>query len=820
MKKANLLLILAIQILFVLPSFSQELFIRDVIAKPSKMVSPNAKSGDAQNDYQQERQIIDDYLKQINSNFSTGELSVITDLIDKQHFKFDIIYKNVIVDENTLTLHYWSDSTLMITGANLFSNDIEITPSLTKEQAIEKLKLSDNRINDSTILSNQLVIYKDLETEPYLCYKIRVALSIVESYHYYVSALNGDIIKKLSLTRNSTPEIGTAYLQNWGTQTIYTSFKSINNKYILFDQGADIQTYNMRGQNYLINAENWTDLDNNWTLTEFPETRTYSMNAALVCHWGARKTYDFFFNTFNLASYNGNNKKINLYVNCGGEENGDNAFWDPTYDIIKIGSGSNDLNKHHYGTVDIVAHEFGHAVTDYKGKANLKYEGESGAIDEGLSDIWAACVENYIGGQTNYEIWNIGDHRGYSIRCMSNPKSMGDPNTYGKTYWVNTTDTSDDNDHGGVHSNSGILNYWFYLLTMGGSGTNDNQEQYEVNGLGFSVSQRIVYQTLVAHLEKNSNFAQFRISTLDATAQLYGETSNAYKQVMNAWHAVGVGQPYMGAGIAGDFGVCDGGEYSIYKHPAVSITWSVDNFTNTFNQQRPKLTIISGQNTESIIVERTPTGLAHQDGTIYYYNGPVQLTATLTYGNTVITKQKSLFSNNPLPEIQYTTTQGSGLPVNKTYKFYVNGVATNHLRWSIEANGNTYTAIAQDFIEISLPTMRTYDVVVSVSDHGNCFSSNYKTKTLNGVTIVVPVLSHENPVTTNSIFYLKKATDETDINAVYNIEIWNEYGLIRSEKYDDAPEFMVSTDSLIPGMYFIRIYRNGELLDTQKLIVK
>ena len=65
MKKANLLLILAIQILFVLPSFSQELFIRDVIAKPSKMVSPNAKSGDTQNDYQQERQIIDDYLKQM-----------------------------------------------------------------------------------------------------------------------------------------------------------------------------------------------------------------------------------------------------------------------------------------------------------------------------------------------------------------------------------------------------------------------------------------------------------------------------------------------------------------------------------------------------------------------------------------------------------------------------------------------------------------------------------------------------------------------------------------------------------------------------------
>lgn len=67
---------------------------------------------------------------------------------------------------------------------------------------------------------------------------------------------------------------------------------------------------------------------------------------------------------------------------------------------------------------------------------------------------------------------------------------------------------------------------------------------------------------------------------------------------------------------------------------------------------------------------------------------------------------------------------------------------------------------------------------------------------------------------------MKKTTDEPDIDAVYDIEIWNEYGLIRSEKYDDAPEFMVSTDGLMPGVYFLRTYRNGEFLSTQKLIVK
>jgi hypothetical protein len=44
--------------------------------------------------------------------------------------------------------------------------------------------------------------------------------------------------------------------------------------------------------------------------------------------------------------------------------------------------------------------------------------------------------------------------------------------------------------------------------------------------------------------------------------------------------------------------------------------------------------------------------------------------------------------------------------------------------------------------------------------------------------------------------------------------------LVRSEKYDDAPEFIVSTDGLVPGVYFIRIYQNGEFLNTQKLIIK
>ena len=210
MKTKKFLLLLVMQILVALPLVAQELFINDIVAKPLKASALNAKGGDTINDYQEERQLVDNYLKQINPNFSAGNLRIITDLINNQHFIFDVIYKQIPVDGYDLTLHSLSDTTYVIMGANLFSNDIETTPTLTKEQAAEKLKLSDNRIRDSTILSNRLIIFKDLKTEPYLCYKIEVAIDPFEHYYYYVSAINGDIIFNEILSRSFTSVVGTA----------------------------------------------------------------------------------------------------------------------------------------------------------------------------------------------------------------------------------------------------------------------------------------------------------------------------------------------------------------------------------------------------------------------------------------------------------------------------------------------------------------------------------------------------------------------------------------------------------------------------------
>ena len=84
---------------------------------------------------------------------------------------------------------------------------------------------------------------------------------------------------------------------------------------------------------------------------------------------------------------------------------------------------------------------------------------------------------------------------GGALRSMSSPKTYGQPNTYKGSYWVNSVTTpTDANDYGGVHTNSGVLNYWFYLLSQGGSGTNDISNAYTVTGVGIDHAAKIAFR--------------------------------------------------------------------------------------------------------------------------------------------------------------------------------------------------------------------------------------------------------------------------------------------------------------------------------------
>ena len=353
---------------------------------------------------------------------------------------------------------------------------------------------------------------------------------------------------------------GTADTRYSGSQTIETRQSGSN--YILEDLGRSVYTRDALNQApgntypYINNYGQFTDNNNDWTAAE--HNNSAKDDAALDAHWGAMMTYDYFQQVHNRDSYDDNGAQIRSYVHV--DNNYNNAFWNGS--VMSYGDGS-CVNEGCNGfdaltSIDVAAHEIGHAVMTYT--ANLAYQRESGALNEGFSDIWGAAVEHFAkgnGSDTNPTdaIWLIGDEidrrsGSAALRSMMDPTSEGQPDTYGGQYWINPNcgTPTQFNDYCGVHTNSGVLNYWFYLIVEGGSGTNDIGNAFSVSSIGMAKSAAISYRTQSVYLSANSTFSNARTAAIQAAIDLYGAGGAEEQAVTNAWHAVGVGAAYGGGG--------------------------------------------------------------------------------------------------------------------------------------------------------------------------------------------------------------------------------------------------------------------------------
>lgn len=265
---------------------------------------------------------------------------------------------------------------------------------------------------------------------------------------------------------------------------------------------------------------------------------------AIDVHWGMEMTYDFYSDIFSRDSYDGNGSIIKQYLNSPLTQvihNGDpnNAFaMNAPYNIMVYGMGDGS----YMGPVvalDVEGHEFTHLVINNNGNGGLVYEGESGALNESFADIMGTCVEIYAGINPN---WTIGEDVMVSqpfLRSMSNPNGAQQPDTYDGMYWQNPSNIN--NDHGGVHTNSGVQNYWFYLLSQGGSGTNDLGNSYSVTGIGVNNAMHISYRNLMNYLTPNATYMDAYYGSLQATEDYFGNPSTEYTAVKEAWYAVGIG---------------------------------------------------------------------------------------------------------------------------------------------------------------------------------------------------------------------------------------------------------------------------------------
>jgi Zn-dependent metalloprotease len=247
---------------------------------------------------------------------------------------------------------------------------------------------------------------------------------------------------------------------------------------------------------------------------------------------GLGHTFDFYLDVYHRNSIDNAGLPLKAIVHYGTDY--DNAFWDGQEMVF--GDGDNVIFIGFTGALDVIGHELTHGVTG--SEANLRYSGQSGALNESLSDVFGSLVKQYALNETAETAdWLIGAGilapgiQGKALRSMKapgtaydDPKLGKDPQPADMAHFVHTTD-----DSGGVHINSGIPNRAFFLVADA------------LKGNAWEKAGQIWYDTLIDHrLKPNSNFATFaNMTALNAGAR-YGANSVEQKAVIDAWVQVGV----------------------------------------------------------------------------------------------------------------------------------------------------------------------------------------------------------------------------------------------------------------------------------------
>ena len=257
-------------------------------------------------------------------------------------------------------------------------------------------------------------------------------------------------------------------------------------------------------------------------------------------YFGLQNTSDYYDSTFHRHSLDDRGARIIGLAHYGNKYA--NANWSAVDLVMLYGDGDGVQLRPVVG-IDITGHELSHGVTQFT--AALVYQGEAGALNESFSDMMGCGVEFYaLGSNAN---WTIGEGVLISapgfIRSMSNPKVgyTPQPSTYKQQYWIPTTGSCNAfNDYCGVHTNSGVPNLWFYLLSEGGTGTNDNHFQYTVSGVSIGKAEQIAYRMQTTYLTKNAQFLDAKTASEQAAEDLYGVGSTEWQSVKDAWCAVGL----------------------------------------------------------------------------------------------------------------------------------------------------------------------------------------------------------------------------------------------------------------------------------------
>jgi Zn-dependent metalloprotease len=247
---------------------------------------------------------------------------------------------------------------------------------------------------------------------------------------------------------------------------------------------------------------------------------------------GLGATWSLYRQVYGRDSLDGAGLGLDATVHYGTDY--DNAFWDGARMVF--GDGDGVVFRRFTVAVDVIGHELTHGVTELT--AALVYSGQSGALNESISDVFGSLVKQHVAGQDAADAdWLIGEWlfapgiKGVALRSMKAPGTAYDDPAVGKDPqpasmdgYVETTE-----DNGGVHINSGIANRAFYLAATA------------IGGASWDGAGRVWFDVLTGgSLPSDADFATFARATVQAAAVRFGDGSRQEGAVADAWREVGV----------------------------------------------------------------------------------------------------------------------------------------------------------------------------------------------------------------------------------------------------------------------------------------
>lgn len=445
-----------------------------------------------------------------------------------QHYKFKQYYKGLEVYGADYILHEKNKNLLNGNGLIFPIVDLSIEPRINKD-VIKEISAQSLNLNLDQIdfHSQELVVlnshYPFSDGEMILAYILEVHIDVPTTDHrkIIIHANTGEVIRNFTIQTNCFQDKGKVQTRYHGEHDI--DAEKEGSVFISKDltRGGGITVTNKAGKLY-------QDSDNQWV----KGTNNYN-NGMHDLFWGLQKTYDYYKQRLNRDG--ADNKKLPIKAFLLDTEVYVNAFWSPTLWTLNFGIGDNG-NFSALTSIDVVGHEFTHGVTQFS--AGLEYLYEAGAMNEAFSDIIGKAIE-YEYDRDSFN-WYVGGRfsksRAQAFRNMENPNAYQCPKYYKGIQWK-----TGSGDNGGVHYNSGVLNYWYYLLCTGKDTVNEAKVRFKVAKLGFDSATLFAYTLLNNYLGKTSGYYDAREASLLLAKNWWGECSPGYHNIAEAWKAVGVG---------------------------------------------------------------------------------------------------------------------------------------------------------------------------------------------------------------------------------------------------------------------------------------